>query len=183
MKYILASASPRRKELLSLCVNDFEIVPSFIPEVVPESLEVEKHSEFLARLKANDIAKNNPSDVVIGADTSVIYGDNILGKPKDREDAKRMLKMLSGNTHKVITGCAVVKNGVCNSFSVITDVEFFELSDTEIENYLDTTEPYDKAGSYGIQGLGGLFVKTIKGDYFNVVGLPIAHLKRFLEIN
>ena len=180
MRYILASASPRRKELLSLVVNDFEIVPSEIPEIVPDDLEVEKHSEYLARLKANDIAKDYKDAIVIGADTSVIYGGEILGKPCDREDAKRMLRFLSGNTHKVITGCAVVENGVCNSFSVTTEVEFFELTDKEIEDYLDTSEPYDKAGSYGIQGFGGLFVKAIKGDYFNVVGLPVAHLKRFL---
>ena len=180
MKYILASASPRRKELLSLVVNNFEIVPSEIPEKVPDDLEVEKHSEYLARLKANDIAKDYKDAIVIGADTSVIYGGEILGKPKDREDAKRMLKMLSDNTHKVITGCAVVKNSEISSFSVTTEVEFFKLTDKEIEDYLNTDEPYDKAGSYGIQGLGGLFVKSINGDYFNVVGLPIAYLKRFL---
>ena len=180
MKYILASASPRRKELLSLFIKDFEIIPSKIPEIVPDGLEAEKHSEYLARLKANDIAKDFKCDVVIGADTSVILENEILGKPKDREDAKRMLQMLSGNIHKVITGCAVVKNGVCNSFSVTTEVEFFELCDEEIEDYLNTNEPYDKAGSYGIQSLGGLFVSAIKGDYFNVVGLPVAHLKRFL---
>lgn len=183
MKYILASASPRRKELLSLAVKDFEIIPSKIPEIVPDGLEVEKHSEYLARLKANDIAKDFKNAVVIGADTSVILGNEILGKPRDREDAKRMLKMLSGNIHKVITGCAVVKNGVCDSFSVTTEVEFLGLTDKEIEDYLNTDEPYDKAGSYGIQGLGGLFVNSIKGDYFNVVGLPVAHLKRFLEKN
>lgn len=181
MKYILASASPRRKELLSMCIKEFEVCPSNIPEIVPEGLNIEKHSEFLARIKAEDIAKLYPDDIIIGADTSVIYRDKILGKPNDREDAKQMLKMLSGNTHKVITGCAVVKNGVCNSFSVTTEVEFFKLNDNEIDNYLNTNEPYDKAGSYGIQGLGGLFVKAIKGDYFNVVGLPIAHLKRYLE--
>lgn len=181
MKYILASASPRRKELLSMCIKEFKVCPSNIPEIVPKELDIEKHSEFLARLKAEDIAKLYPDDIIIGADTSVIYRDKILGKPNDREDAKQMLKMLSGNTHKVITGCAVVKNGVCNSFSVTTEVEFFKLNDSEIENYLNTNEPYDKAGSYGIQGLGGLFVKAIKGDYFNVVGLPIAHLKRYLE--
>ena len=183
MKYILASASPRRKELLSLAVKDFEIIPSKIPEIVPDGLEVEKRSEYLARLKANDIAKDFKNAVVIGADTSVILGNEILGKPRDREDAKRMLKMLSGNIHKVITGCAVVKNGVCDSFSVTTEVEFIGLTDKEIEDYLNTDEPYDKAGSYGIQGLGGLFVNSIKGDYFNVVGLPVAHLKRFLEKN
>ncbi len=175
MKYVLASQSPRRRELLSLCVNDFIVCPSLIPENVPEGLEIEKHSEYLAKLKADDISKDYPDDVVIGADTCVICGNEILGKPKNREDAKRMLEMLSGNTHKVITGCAVVRNGSCESFSVTTLVEFFELSDNEIESYLDTEEPYDKAGSYGIQSLGGLFVKAINGDYFNVVGLPVEY--------
>lgn len=182
MKYILASASPRRKELISMVVSDFTVCPSDIPEIVPEDLPVEQHSEYLASLKANDIAKKYPEDIIIGADTSVILGDAILGKPENREDAKRMLTSLSGNTHKVITGCAVVRNGICESFSVTTEVEFFELTDKEINDYLDENEAYDKAGSYGIQGFGGLFVKGIKGDYFNVVGLPIAYLKRFMDI-
>jgi len=180
MKYILASASPRRKELFSMLVNEFEITPSLAPEIVPNGLDVEKHSEYLARLKAQDISKQYPCDVVIGADTSVILGDEILGKPRDRQDAERMLKKLSGNIHKVITGCAVYKNGECKSFSVTTEVEFLDLTQKEIEDYLNTDEPYDKAGSYGIQGLGGLFVKAIKGDYFNVVGLPVAYLKKFI---
>ena len=181
MKCILASQSPRRKELLSLCVEDFIVCPSNIPEIVPEGLQAEKHSEFLAKIKAEDIAKKYPDDIVIGADTCVILGDEILGKPKDRADAERMLKMLSNNTHKVITGCAVVKNGVCESFSVSTAVSFFKLSQAEIDAYLDTSEPYDKAGSYGIQSKGGLFVKEIKGDYFNVVGLPVAYLNKVLK--
>ncbi len=181
MKYILASQSPRRKELLSLCVKDFEVCPSDIPEIVPEGLELEKHSQYLAEIKAKDIAEKYPEDIVIGADTCVICCAEILGKPKSRADAKRMLKMLSANTHKVITGCAVIKNGVCESFSVTTLVEFFELTDSEIESYLDTPEAYDKAGSYGIQSLGGLFVKTINGDYFNVVGLPVAYLNKVLK--
>ncbi len=180
MKYILASQSPRRKELLSLCLEEFEIIPSNVPEIVPSGLEIEKHSEYLAKLKAMDIANNYPEAVVIGADTTVILGNEILGKPQDREDAKKMLEMLSGNTHRVVTGCAVVKNGVCNSFSVTTEVSFFELCDDEIEAYLDTNEPYDKAGSYGIQQKGGLFVKAINGDYFNVVGLPVAYLNKML---
>ena len=146
MKYILASASPRRKELLALAVKDFEIVPSKIPEIVPDGLEVEKHSEYLAKLKANDIAKDFKDAVVIGADTSVILGNEILGKPKDREDAKRMLKMLSGNIHKVITGCAVVKNGVCESFLVTTEVEFFELTGRPISQQIE--ESKDKKSRY-----------------------------------
>ncbi len=180
MKYILASASPRRKELFSKIVDEFEICPSGIPETVPDGLQAEKQPEYLAKIKAEDIAKNYPEDIVVGADTSVILGDEILGKPKDRKDAKRMLNALSGKTHKVITGCAVVKNGVTKSFSVTTEVTFHILDKDDVEQYLDTDEPYDKAGSYGIQGLAMVFVKEINGDYNNVVGLPINHLKNYL---
>lgn len=180
MKYILASASPRRKELFSKIADEFEICPSNIPETVPDGLQAEKQPEYLAKIKAEDIAKKHPEDIVVGADTSVILGDEILGKPKDRKDAKRMLNALSGKTHKVITGCAVVKNGVTESFSVTTEVTFHVLDKNDVEQYLDTDEPYDKAGSYGIQGLAMIFVKEINGDYYNVVGLPINHLKDYL---
>ena len=180
MKYILASASPRRKELFSKIVDEFEICPSNIPETVPDGLQAEKQPEYLAKIKAEDVAKKHPEDIVVGADTSVILGDEILGKPKDRKDAKRMLNALSGKTHKVITGCAVVKKGVTESFSVTTEVTFHLLDKNDVEQYLDTDEPYDKAGSYGIQGLAMIFVKEINGDYYNVVGLPINHLKDYL---
>lgn len=180
MGIILASASPRRKELLSYIADDFCIAPSNIDEIVPKGLSVLKQAEYLARIKALDIAKKHPHDTVIGADTSVVLGKTVLGKPKDRNDAERMLKMLSGRTHKVITGCAVVKNSVCESFSVISRVKFCKLTQAEINAYLDSEEPYDKAGSYGIQGKGGAFVEYIKGDYFNIVGLPIAKLKKYI---
>lgn len=180
MKYILASASPRRKELFSKIADEFEICPSNISETVPDGLQAEKQPEYLAKIKAEDIAKKHPEDIVVGADTSVILGDEILGKPKDRKDAKRMLNALSGKTHKVITGCAVVKKGVTESFSVTTEVTFHLLDKNDVEQYLDTDEPYDKAGSYGIQGLAMIFVKEINGDYYNVVGLPINHLKDYL---
>lgn len=178
--YILASASPRRKELLKLAVDEFEIIPSGCDEAVPDNVPSEKIPEYLARLKACDIAEKYPDDTVIGADTMVFIGGKPLGKPKDMADAVRMLKLLSGNIHKVITGCAVCEKGACRSFSAVTEVTFYELSNAEISAYADTPEPYDKAGGYGIQSTGTLFVKEIKGDYFNVVGLPVAALKRFL---
>lgn len=180
-EYILASNSPRRKELFGLISSDFAVIPSNVPEIVPDGMEVCKRPEYLARLKALDIAEKYPQNTVLGADTLVIIGDEILGKPKDRADAERMLRLLSGNVHKVITGCAVVKNGECRSFSVITEVEFYSLTDTQIEEYINTSEPYDKAGGYGIQAQGSLFVKQIKGDYNNVVGLPVAELNRKLK--
>lgn len=180
MRFILASASPRRKELLSYICDDFKIIPSNVPEVVPKGLVVYKQPEYLSKIKAMDIAAQYPNETVIGADTSVILGNVILGKPKDRHDAFSMLSNLSGRVHKVVTGCTVVKNGECKSFSVVSKVKFQKLTKAEIEAYLDTDEPYDKAGSYAVQGRAGAFIEWIKGDYFNIVGLPIATLKKYL---
>jgi septum formation protein len=180
MGIILASASPRRQELLAYITNEFKVMPSGVEEIVPKGLAAQKQPQYLSRLKAYDIAKNYPNDTVIGADTSVILGCEILGKPKDRDDARKMLLNLSGRVHKVITGCTVVKNGEIKSFSVVSRVKFQKLSLAEIEAYLDTDEPYDKAGSYAVQGRAGAFVEWIKGDYFNIVGLPIARLKKYL---
>lgn len=177
---ILASASPRRKELLGVITKDFEIIPSDAEETVPVGILADETAEYLAKIKALSVAQIHPESIVIGADTCVVADGVILGKPKDEDDAREMLKMMSGMTHKVITGCAIVKNGVVNSFSVTTEVEFYPLSDEEIEKYINTPEPYDKAGGYGIQGKASLFVKGIKGDYFNVVGLPVAELNRRL---
>ena len=179
---ILASASPRRRELLRLITEDFKIIPSGVCEVVPDGILPEKQPLYLARLKAEDIAKKYPHGTVIGADTSVIIDNCVLGKPVGREDAKNMLRRLSGRTHKVITGCAVIKNGECRSFSSVTEVEFYPLTDVEIEEYIATGEPFDKAGAYGIQGKGGLLVKAIRGDWYNVVGLPVAELARTLKV-
>ena len=180
---ILASASPRRKELLGLITEEFKIIPSGVEEAVPDGIPPEEQPEFLARLKAEDIAKKYPQDIVIGADTSVIIDDCVLGKPGGSKQAKDMLKMLSGRTHKVVTGCAVIKNGECRSFSSVTEVEFYPLTDKEIEDYIATGECFDKAGAYGIQGKGGLLVKAIRGDWYNVLGLPVAQLVRVLKIN
>lgn len=179
--YILASASPRRRELFGLISDDFRIVPSNAEETAPDGIAAENLPERLARLKAGDIAAKYPFDTVIGADTLVILDGKVLGKPENPEDAVRMLTALSGKRHKVITGCAVCKNGACRSFSSVTEVEFYPLDDREISDYVATGEPLDKAGAYGIQGRGALFVKSINGDYFNVVGLPVAALHRFIE--
>lgn len=180
MGIILASASPRRQELLAYITDKFKVLPSGVEEIVPKGLAAQKQPQYLSHLKACDIAKNYPNDTVIGADTSVILGSEILGKPKDRDDARRMLLNLSGRVHKVITGCTVVKSGEIKSFSVVSRVKFQKLTNAEIEAYLDTDEPYDKAGSYAVQGRAGAFVEWIKGDYFNIVGLPISKLKKYL---
>lgn len=177
---ILASASPRRKELLSVITDDFVVMPSGADESVPSNMPATAQAEYLAKLKAEFLAKENPQSIVIGADTCVIANDTVLGKPKNSEHAMEMLKTLSGTTHQVITGCAVIKGDKCISFSEITAVEFYSLSENEISEYIATKEPYDKAGAYGIQGKGSLFVKKINGDYYNVVGLPIARLRRIL---
>ena len=181
MSYILASQSPRRRELLSVITDDFTVIPSNIQEIVPDEIEILDSPEYLAKIKALDIAKDYPNDIVIGADTSVFLGEFVLGKPTNRNHAYQMLKALSGNTHTVITGCAIVKGSKCESFSVKSEVEFFKLTEEEINAYLDTDEPYDKAGSYGIQAKGALLVKEIRGDYFNIVGLPIGELNKRLK--
>ncbi len=175
---ILASASPRRNELLKAIYTEFKVIASCVDETVPNGIKPLEIPEYLSKIKALDVAKDFYDSLVIGADTVVLLDDKILGKPKNKDDARDMLRDLSGNTHKVITGCSLVYKGKITTFSVVTDVEFYTLSDSEIEEYINTDEPYDKAGGYGIQSKGALFVKKINGDYYNVVGLPIAELKR-----
>ena len=180
-KIILASGSPRRQELLKLVTDDFEICPVDADETLPEGMPVEMASAFLADLKAKSCVKLFPDTIVIGCDTVVILEDEIMGKPKDREDAFRMLRKLSGEVHSVMTGVSLYYNTQTTVFTTETRVEFYPLSDAEINAYLDTGEPFDKAGAYGIQGKGSLLVRGIEGDYFNVVGLPVASLSRNLK--
>ncbi len=181
MEIILASASPRRKELMSLLCDEFKIIPAIGEEITPDDLAPLKAPEYLATLKAREVAENHPKSLVIGCDTAVFLEDKMLGKPKTRKEAKEMLLSLSGRSHKVISGCALILGEKTLSFPVETEVEFFALSEEEIEIYLASGEGDDKAGSYGIQGKGSLFVKGIKGDYFNVVGFPVATIKRKIE--
>lgn len=181
MDIILASSSPRRKKLLKMIYDDFRVMPSDIREYVPRDLEVEKCPEYLACVKAKEIAVQYSRALVIGCDTSVIIDGKILNKPRDTNDARKMMNMLSGKTHKVITGCCLYYQNQMKSFSVSSDVEFFELTNEEIEEYVNTSEPYDKAGGYGIQNKGALFVKSINGDYYNIVGLPVSRLKREID--
>ncbi len=167
---ILASGSPRRKELLSYILNEFSIIPSSLEETA--SGTPREQTLQLAKDKALDIAKSYPDAVVIGADTLVAIGDRVLGKPKDKEDAASMLKLLSDNTHEVYTGIAVVCGGNVTTECVVTEVTFDAMTDEEIASYIETGEPMDKAGAYGIQGFCGKFIRGIQGDYFNVMGLP-----------
>ncbi len=179
---ILASQSPRRQELLRKITEDFICMPADIDETAPQNIETTKAPEYLALKKAEFIAAKNPDSTVLGSDTGVFCDGIMLGKPENREDAVRMLKLLSGRTHSVITGCAIVKGNEKTVFSCETNVTFYELTDKEIEDYVSTGECDDKAGAYGIQGKGALLIKEIKGDYFNVVGLPVAKLSRALVI-
>lgn len=178
---ILASASPRRKELLGLIFEDFQICVSNVEEKISDNLTVFEQPENLSLIKGRAVAKKFPDHLVIAADTCVFLQDEILGKPKDSADAKAMLNSLSNTVHKVITGCSLFWGNKVKSFSFSTDVEFYPLSETEIDDYILSGDPFDKAGAYGIQTGGALFVKEIKGDYYNVVGLPVAELKRQIE--
>ncbi len=180
-KVILASKSPRRKELIGYLFDEVEFISSNAEENYPKELPFDDIPAFLSVIKCKDIANMNPEALVIGADTGVFYNGEMLGKPESKEDAKRMLTLLSGKTHTVITGCCLCKNGKSMTFSEKTAVTFYPLTEEEIDAYIATDECDDKAGSYGIQGKGGLFVKEIMGDYYNVVGLPVARLKREID--
>ncbi len=179
---ILASGSPRRQELLRLITSDFAVESADIDETVRSSIDLEKYPEYLALKKARRVTeKNHYTDIVLGCDTGVFIDDTMLGKPTDEANAREMLKMLSGRTHKVITGCAILHGNDSASFSQETLVEFYSLTDKEIDEYISTGEPMDKAGAYGIQGYGAALVRKIDGDFYNVVGLPVAKLKRKLH--
>lgn len=169
---VLASASPRRAELLSQIGLTFITRPVGIDETVRASEPASAYVERLAREKAL-AAAGDAGELVIGSDTSVVLSGEILGKPVDAADASATLMRLSGQTHQVMTAVALVRDGVCTACVVTTAVTFRSLSEQEIQAYVATGEPMDKAGSYGIQGLGGIFVKEIRGSYSSVVGLPL----------
>lgn len=178
MQIILASQSPRRKELLALLGHPFFTHPVDADERIPAGMEPARAVRMLSRRKAEAAGKRYPEALIIGADTVVAIDGRILGKPASREEAWEMLSLLSGRTHHVYTGVCLVRDGKSRTFVQCTRVEFYPLGRDEIARYLDTGEPFDKAGAYGIQGYGSLFVKEIAGDYFNVMGLPVARLAR-----
>lgn len=179
--FIVASASPRRKEILSMGGFGFRIIPSDCDETIKEKLSPEETVKVLAERKALSVLEKNENSVVLGCDTVVALGDEILGKPADREDAFKMIKALSGKTHRVCTGVCIADKDKIKSFVSVAEVEFYELSDETAESYVATGECDDKAGAYGIQGLGGTLVKSIKGDYYAIVGLPYAETVRVLS--
>ncbi|WP_026690507.1 Maf family protein [Alteribacter aurantiacus] len=180
-RLILASQSPRRKELLEQAGITFHMISSQVEETVDPSLSSEELVVSLATQKAEAVFKENKDHVVLGSDTVVSIDGKVLGKPEDKEDARRMLRMLSGRTHDVYTGVAVLSGDQTRTVCEKASVRFFDLSDDEIEAYINSGEPFDKAGSYGIQGLGAVLVERISGDYFAIVGLPLAKTIRVLK--
>lgn len=180
-RFIVASASPRRKEILQKAGYAFEVIPSDADESIDGEISPCEAVELLAFRKAQSVAEKHPDAVVFGCDTVVVSDGVILGKPKDKADAFSTLKKLSGKTHEVITGVCITENGRSESFYEVTKVTFYPLSDETVESYIDTDEVYDKAGSYGIQGFGSVLVEKIEGDYFSVVGLPISKTARLLS--
>ena len=188
MELILASASPRRRELMGYFGLPFTVIPASGPEVPPREADGGRTAWYLSKQKALQVAQAHPQALVIGADTVVAVNGQVLGKPRDEADARRMLRLLSGREHQVYTGVSLVRCGIYPTVPVYSDtclaetrVFFREMTDGEIDAYVATGEPMDKAGAYGYQGRAGLYVERIEGDFFNVVGLPLCLLGRMLS--
>lgn len=178
---ILCSKSPRRKELLEKVGLQFSVLTKEVEEIYPESIDSEQVAEYLANLKSNAFAEESEENIIIAADTTVVFNNEILGKPNNETEAKEMLTKLSGKVHKVISGVSILHKKEQFSFSETTLVEFKKLSDSEINYYITNYKPFDKAGGYGIQEWIGLIgIKKIEGDYYNVMGLPSFRLYNFL---
>ena len=181
-KVILASASPRRKEILGKTGIDFEVQVSDCDENIDEK-QPDKLVMKLSELKARDVASKNPDAIIIGSDTVVAHKGHIMGKPADRAEAISMIKSFAGDIHQVYTGVTIIiPNEKTYTYNVCTDVHVLQMTDEEIERYVDTGEPMDKAGAYAIQGLFAPFISKIDGDYYNVVGLPISSVYGILKM-
>jgi septum formation protein len=180
MNVILASQSPRRKELLGLLGIPFTVRVADIDETMNPGAAPYSEVARVSRLKALAVPRE-ADDLVIAADTIVVCDDQVLGKPKDASDAKEMLQLLSGRSHQVMTGLTVLRGEFATVVTEVTDVIFRPLSDKEIDDYIATGEPMDKAGAYGIQGGAALFCRRLEGDYYNVVGLPVCRLAEILQ--
>ena len=180
MALILASQSPRRKELLGLFHIPFTVCVSDVDEIMDPTLPPAQEVARVSFLKADAIPRT-ADDVIVAADTIVVCDGQVLGKPADVQDAYRMLRLLSGRDHQVMTGMTVLRGDCCVTTTEITDIHFRELSDKEIFNYIRSGEPMDKAGSYGIQGGAALFAEKLSGDYYNVMGLPVCRLGQILK--
>jgi septum formation protein len=178
MKLILASSSPRRRELLASIALDFDVMPSHVPEVRAVTESAAEYVQRLSREKAAEIARQHPSRWIVAADTTVLLGDELLEKPSDPDDARRMLAALSGKTHTVFTGVTLqnVEKSWLETELAETSVTMLAMRPADIEWYVGTGEPLDKAGAYAAQGRGGIFIDSIHGSFTNVVGLPLAVL-------
>lgn len=178
---VLASKSPRRQQLLKQITEDFIIDVSDVIEKIPSNCKKQTVPIHLAKQKAVDVFKRHEDDIVIGADTIVLVNDEILGKPKDKDDVKRMITMLNDNTHEVITGVCIKTKEYCKTFKVVTKVTFKKMSEEEINDYCKLDSVYDKAGAYAIQEDAGKYIESIEGDYNNVVGFPVDELRKYLK--
>lgn len=183
MGIILASKSPRRKEIMDMLMWEYEIITENIEETIDDKLSLEENIMNLAFKKANVVAIKNKNDYVIGADTIVYANNKILGKPKNDEDSRYMLRLISSEPHYVYTGVSIlnISKGIDIRFFEKTKIVMSEMTEEEIDWYIKTREGFGKAGSYAIQGKGGIFIKEIEGDYYNVMGLPINRLYRELK--
>lgn len=182
-RLILASASPRRELLLRQIGYTFEVIPSRVDEPSYTGHDPAQYASDLASLKASEIAKRHPEALVIGADTIVVIGEEVLGKPEDGAAAFKMLEKLSNRNHQVITAYSfqLGSAGIKETYHVLTQVHFKPLHANEIQNYIDSGAPFDKAGAYGIQDYSSIFVDRIEGCFYNVVGLPVSHLNENLR--
>ena len=181
-KIILASKSPRRAEILKMIKVNFKVVPSKIKEKIDPKIQQNETAINISKAKAETIANKYPNDIIIGADTIVVLNGEIFGKPKDIEESKKMLKALSGNSHKVITGVTIMNNrlGFLKTFSEITEVFVKKIPIKKIDYYTNNFNTLDKAGSYGIQEWFSVWIKKINGCYYNVMGLPVSKLYKYL---
>ncbi len=180
MPLILASGSPRRREILAMVTENFTVIKPLKDEVVDPSLTPAAQVRELSRQKAWEVHENHTNAAVIGSDTVVEQDGVILGKPKDQDDAAAQLRLLSGRWHNVHTGVTVITTGKEQSFTVTSRVKFAPMTEQEIAAYIATGEPMDKAGSYGIQGYGGKFVESIEGDFYSIMGLPLCRVYQIL---
>jgi septum formation protein len=182
-KIILASSSPQRKDLLNQLGVTFEIIPSNFDEDSVKKIAPKEYVKKLARCKAEFVASTQKEGVIIGVDTVITLNNEIIGKPKDEEDATRTLRKLSGKTHNVVSGICVINKYLNKTVTsaVVTKVKFRKLNDKLIKEYIKSKEPLNKAGSYGIQGKGAILIEEINGDYYNIVGLPLTTLAKILE--
>jgi septum formation protein len=183
MEIILASSSPRRKQLLEQVGFRVQVIPSYLAEEKPKGTDYITHVRNMANKKAQKVAGAYPNCLVLGADTLVVCGDEAMGKPSDAEDAFAMLQKLSGREHQVITGFCLLKSstGLEIIDHAVSEVRFYPLTAQEIEDYLQSGEPFDKAGAYGIQGLGAKFVHEVHGCFYNIVGLPLGMVWQYMK--